>query len=165
MKVNSAQAADEFIRIRLRHQRVKSRHQLLTERVAYFIRHSQSLEQQITSTQDEITRLRQHLLSCDTNREYFQAESYRPRSASVNLASNLGSTLNDVCLNAPNQAKRGYSNGRLLSTARISGQDSRGGFCENSVREFCTLPYNMTNLSQSCYGKINNWAKTRKVFF
>lgn len=156
MKVNSAQAADELIRIRFRHQRAKSRHQLLTEQVACFIRHSQNLEQQITSTQDEITRLRQHLLSCDTNREYLQAESYRPRSASVNLTSTFGSTLDDVCLTAPNQVKRGYSNGRLLNNARINGQDSRGVFCENSVREFCTLPYSMTNLSHSCYGKIIN---------
>eukprot|EP00210_Caulerpa_lentillifera_P006110 g5837.t1 len=61
MKNESETSAEELIQLRIRHQSVKTRNQILTEQVTRYVQRSRDLEHELCNTQQEILQLREQL--------------------------------------------------------------------------------------------------------
>lgn len=100
MKSESENSAEELIQLRVQHQLVKTRNQILTEQVTRYVQRSRDLEHELCNTQQEIVQLRQQLSIDDTTASGFISSAdfdtgvmTAPLQLTSTFLTNLGSTL------------------------------------------------------------------------
>lgn len=150
MKSESENSAEELIQLRVQHQSVKTRNQILTEQVTRYVQRSRDLEHELCNTQQEIVQLRQQLSVDDGTASSFVASvdfDNCVMTAPLQLTSTFLTNMGSVLPNARNAFLD--LNGSSGTTPMYSSMD-----CPVSSLGLGVLPPEMSTIGLSSYGEV-----------